>query len=103
MIVTNLLDNSVEFVILLQVLCTNWGDCFCNPPLNQTIISRGVQGMIFPPGEILHTNLFTSYLNINELISNLAADEFTGYIEVKFWDYQGIIFFDAGNPVVAIH
>ena len=35
--------------------------------------------MIFPPGEILHANLFTSYLNINELISNLAADEFVAY------------------------
>ncbi len=58
--------------------------------------------MIFPQGEILHSNLFTSYLNINELISNLCADEFTGYVEVKFWDYQGFIFFDGGNPLNAL-
>lgn len=58
--------------------------------------------MIFPQGEILHSNLFTSYLNIHELISNLTADEFTGYIEVKFWDYQGFIFFDQGNPINAL-
>lgn len=58
--------------------------------------------MIFPQGEILHANLFTSYLNINELMSNLAADEFTGYIEVKFWDYQGFIFFDQGNSINAL-
>ncbi len=58
--------------------------------------------MIFPPGEILHSNLFTSYLNINELISNLTGDKFTGYIEVKFWDYRGFIFFDSGNPINAL-
>lgn len=58
--------------------------------------------MIFPQGEILHNNLFTSYLNINELMTNLADDQFTGYIEVKFWDYQGFIFFDQGNPINAL-
>lgn len=32
----------------------------------------------------------------------MTEEEFTGYIEVKFWDYQGFIFFDQGNPINAL-
>jgi hypothetical protein len=60
--------------------------------------------MLLPKGDIIQEGLLTTYLDINSFITNLKAtqEEFTGYIRIDFWQYQGILFWDAGRIINAI-
>lgn len=58
--------------------------------------------MIFPKGQAVYENLNTSFTNFGELLLDLKANGFTGYIQISFWDYEGVLFLDAGNIVNAI-
>jgi hypothetical protein len=58
--------------------------------------------MIFPKVNALYENLNTSFTNVGELLLNLKANNVTGYIQVSFWEYEGILFLDNGSIVNAI-
>lgn len=58
--------------------------------------------MIFPKGQAVYENLNTSFTNFGELLLDLKADSFTGYVQVSFWEYEGILFLDSGNIVNAV-
>ena len=58
--------------------------------------------MIFPKGNVLHSNLYTTYLEITHFVDNLSNDQFTGYLKIDFWEYQAYLFFDSGNIINAI-
>ncbi len=58
--------------------------------------------MIFPKGIVLQDNLYTSYIEITQFINNLITEEFSGYLQLGFWEYRGFIFFDNGNIINAI-
>lgn len=58
--------------------------------------------MIFPKGQTLYENLNTSFTNFSELLLDLKANGFTGYISVSFWEYEGILFLDSGDIVNAV-
>ena len=58
--------------------------------------------MILPKGEIVYENLRTVYVNLNSFLQTLKEDNFTGYLHVSFWDYEGVLFLEAGEIVNAI-
>ena len=57
--------------------------------------------MILPKGKVLYENMNTSFTNFGELLLNLNASSFTGYIRVSFWEYEGILLLDSGKVVNA--
>ena len=57
--------------------------------------------MILPKGKTVHENMNTSYTNLSELLMDLKANSFTGYMSVSFLDYEGVIFVDGGNVINA--
>jgi hypothetical protein len=58
--------------------------------------------MILPKGEVVHENLRTVFVDLNSFLQTLKEDNFTGYIQVSFWDYEGVLFLEAGEIVNAI-
>lgn len=52
--------------------------------------------MIFPKSNQIYENLNTSFTNFDELLSNLKANQTTGYIQISFWDFEGVLFMDSG-------
>jgi hypothetical protein len=57
--------------------------------------------MILPRGEMVHENLRTAFVDLNIFLQTLKEDNFTGYVQVSFWDYEGILFLEAGEIVNA--
>jgi hypothetical protein len=53
--------------------------------------------MILPVGRAVHENLGTAYTNLDQLLNELRANQFTGYVDFRSWKYQGVIFMDSGN------
>lgn len=58
--------------------------------------------MIFPKAQALYESLNTSFTNIGELLLNLQANSVTGYVQISFWEYEGILFLDNGSIINAI-
>jgi hypothetical protein len=58
--------------------------------------------MILPQGEIVHENLRTAFVDLNSFLQTLKEDNFSGYIQVSFWDYEGVLFLETGEIVNAI-
>jgi hypothetical protein len=58
--------------------------------------------MILPKGPAVHENLRTVFIDLNSFLQTLKEDNFTGYVQVSFWDYDGILFLEAGEIVNAI-
>ena len=58
--------------------------------------------MILPKGPIVHENLRTVFIDLSSFLQTLKEDNFTGYVQVSFWDYEGILFLEAGEIVNAI-
>ena len=48
--------------------------------------------MILPKGEVVHENLRTAYVDLSNFLQTLKEDNFTGYLQVSFWDYEGVLF-----------
>ncbi len=55
--------------------------------------------MILPKNQPVHENLNTSYTNFDQLLNELRANHFTGYVNLSGWKYEGILFIDSGNLV----
>ncbi len=62
-------------------------------------IKDGGDIMILPKHKAVHENLSTSYANFDQLLNDLRANQFTGYVELKSWKYEGVLFVDSGNLV----
>jgi hypothetical protein len=58
--------------------------------------------MILPKGSTVHENLRTVFIDLNNFLQTLKEDNFTGYLQVSFWDYEGILFLESGEIVNAI-
>jgi hypothetical protein len=58
--------------------------------------------MILPRGEIVHENLRTAFVDLNSFLQTLKEDNFSGYIQVSFWDYEGVLFLETGEIINAI-
>jgi hypothetical protein len=58
--------------------------------------------MVIPKGKIVHEDLSTSYTDIQELLSDLRQNSFTGYCQVNFWEYRGTLFLDRGRIINAL-
>ncbi len=58
--------------------------------------------MLLPKGLAVYENLNTSFTNFGELLLDLKANGSTGYVQVSFWEYEGILFLDNGNIVNAV-
>lgn len=57
--------------------------------------------MVIPKGKVVHEDLSTSFTDITELLRELRENSFTGYCQVNFWEYCGILFLDRGRIVNA--
>lgn len=57
--------------------------------------------MLIPKGEIVHENLSTAFTHIDQFVDGLRENQFSGYCHVSFWEYDGVLFFDAGKLVDA--
>jgi hypothetical protein len=55
--------------------------------------------MILPKYQPVHENLNTSYTNFDQLLNDLRANQFTGYVTLSGWKYDGTLFIDSGNLV----
>jgi hypothetical protein len=53
--------------------------------------------MLVPRGKPIHENLSTSYVNVAALLADLQVNEFTGYVSIGFWNYEGFIFLSRGQ------
>lgn len=58
--------------------------------------------MIFPKSNQIYDNLNTSFTNFNELLTDLKTNQITGYLQVSFWDYDGVLFLDSGTIINAV-
>ena len=58
--------------------------------------------MLIPKGRIVHENLSTAFTHIDQFVEKLQSKQFSGYCHVSFWEYDGILFFDAGRIVHGI-
>lgn len=58
--------------------------------------------MILPLGKATYENLNTSFIDFAELLEDLTANSFTGYIRVIFWQYDGVVFMDSGSIMNAV-
>jgi hypothetical protein len=58
--------------------------------------------MILPKGEVSYENLRTAFVELNSFLQTLKEDNFTGYVQISFWDYVGILFLEGGEIVSAI-
>ena len=58
--------------------------------------------MILPKGNMIYENLNSSFTNFAELLTDLRANQTTGYVLISFWDYEGVLFLDSGNIINAI-
>jgi len=58
--------------------------------------------MLIPQGQLVHGHLSTSFTDIDQLIEGLRKKQFSGYCHVSFWEYTGLLFFEAGTIVSAI-
>lgn len=58
--------------------------------------------MIFPKKDAIYQNLNTSFTNFGELLVDLKENNFTGVVQVSYWEYEGILLLDNGNIVNAI-
>jgi hypothetical protein len=55
--------------------------------------------MILPKGRAAYENLNTSFVDFDGMLRDLRANSFTGYVEVSFWEYDGVLFLDSGTIV----
>jgi hypothetical protein len=58
--------------------------------------------MLFPKGQVVYENLNTSFTQLDAMLSDLKSVQFTGYVQLTAWEYEGILLFDTGNIVNAI-
>jgi len=55
--------------------------------------------MLIPKGVLVHKELDTSYVKINELINHLKSQKFSGYLQLLIDDIEGFIFFKDGTII----
>jgi hypothetical protein len=55
--------------------------------------------MIIPKGRVVYENLNTSFTNLNELLAELQSEKHTGYMRVRYWDYEAVLYFDGGKII----
>lgn len=55
--------------------------------------------MIIPKGRAIYENLNTSFTNLNELLTELKNERHTGFMRVRYWDYEAVIYFDGGKII----
>jgi hypothetical protein len=58
--------------------------------------------MIFPKRDSVYQNLNTSFTNFGELLVDLKENNFTGVVQVSYWEYEGILLLDNGNIINAM-
>jgi hypothetical protein len=57
--------------------------------------------MIIPKHDAVYQNLNTSFTNFSELLVDLKENNFTGCVQVSFWEYEGILLLDTGDIINA--
>lgn len=55
--------------------------------------------MLVPKGKVVRENLSTAYTHLEQLVEGLQSKRFSGYCHVSFWEYDGILFFQAGSLI----
>lgn len=58
--------------------------------------------MMFPKDRPLYENLNTSFVHFEELLIDLEARRFTGFVRVAFRGYEGVLFISAGEVLNAV-
>lgn len=58
--------------------------------------------MILPKGKAFYENLRTSFVDFNGFLLTLKEENFTGYVHLTFWDYEGVLFLEEGEIVNAL-
>jgi hypothetical protein len=58
--------------------------------------------MIFPKGPALYENLNTSFAQLDALLGDLRNTQFTGYVHLTAWEYDGSLLLDTGTIVNAV-
>lgn len=57
--------------------------------------------MLIPPGTGKHKELNTSYTKFDQLLQDLSANRFSGYVKTIFWGFEGLVVFDTGRMIQA--
>jgi hypothetical protein len=58
--------------------------------------------MLYPKGQAVYENLNTSFTQLDAMMSELKSIQFTGYVQLTGWEYEGILLMDTGNLLNAI-
>ena len=58
--------------------------------------------MLFPKGQPVYENLNTSFAQLDAMLSELQSTQFTGYVHLTAWEYDGILVIDTGEIVNAV-
>ncbi len=58
--------------------------------------------MLYPQGKAIIENLKTSFVNIDGVLRELEKDNFTGYIRVRFDNYEGALIYEDGKLMESI-
>ena len=58
--------------------------------------------MLFPKGQPVYENLNTSFAQLDAMLEELKSTQFTGYVHLTAWEYDGILLIDTGSIVNAV-
>ncbi|MBI5033127.1 MAG: hypothetical protein HZB51_21620 [Chloroflexi bacterium] len=58
--------------------------------------------MLFPKGQPVYENLNTSFAQLDAMLAELKSTQFTGYVHLTAWEYDGILLIDTGSIVNAV-
>lgn len=58
--------------------------------------------MLFPRGTVLYENLNTSFAQLDAMLVELREMQFTGYVQLTGWEYDGVLLFDTGRVINAL-
>jgi len=58
--------------------------------------------MLFPKGQAVYENLNTSFAQLDAMLAELKSTQFTGYVHLTGWEYDGTLLIDTGNLVNAV-
>lgn len=57
--------------------------------------------MLLPPGQGKSKEFNSSYIRFDQLLKDLWANRFSGYLRLTFWGYEGVLIFDTGKIIQA--
>ena len=58
--------------------------------------------MLYPQGKTVIGDLKTAFVNIDGVLQELKAEQFTGYVKISSDNYDGLVIYENGDAVESV-